>query len=85
MYFDFARLQILQLRPSKNPVDLFSVKSDFEQLVALLKNLTGLDFVESEGFPRNICKSCYNRVKQSQADQAKLIRFKKEKKRVRKS
>jgi len=43
MYFDFARLQILQLRPSKNPVDLFGVKSGFEQLVALLENLTGLD------------------------------------------
>ena len=73
-----------------NPVDLFGVKSDFEQLVALLVNLTGLDFVENDGFPSKICKSCYNRVKQfaefrnlcvkSQADQAKLIRFKRGKK-----
>ena len=70
----------------KNPVDLFGVKYDFKQLVALLENLPCLDFVENDGFPRKICKSCYNLVKQfaefkkSQADQAKLIRFNRGKK-----
>ena len=73
-----------------NPIDLFGVKSESEQLVALLENVTGLDFVENDGFSRKICKSCYNRVKQfaefkklcakSHADQAKLIRFKRGKK-----
>ena len=73
-----------------NPIDLFGAKSESEQLIALLENVTGLDFVENDGFSRKICKSCYNRVKQfaefkelctkSRADQANVIRFKRGKK-----
>lgn len=73
-----------------NPIDLFGTKAESEQLIALLENLTDLDFVENDGFPRKICRSCYNRVKQfaefkklcakSRADQANLIRFKRGKK-----
>ena len=63
-----------------NPIDLFGAKSESEQLIALLENVTGLDFVENDGFSRKLCKSRYNRVKQfaefklcarSHADQAK--------------
>ena len=73
-----------------NPIDLFGIKSETEQLIASLENVTGLNFVENDGFSRKICKSCYNCVKQfaefkklcakSRADQAKLIRFKRGKK-----
>lgn len=47
-----------------NPIDLFGAKSESEQLISLLENVTRLDFVENDGFSRKICKSCYNRVKQ---------------------
>ena len=73
-----------------NPIDLFGAKSESEQLIALLENVTGLDFVENDGFSRKLCKCCYNRVKQfaefkklcarSHADQANSIRFKRGKK-----
>ena len=76
-----------------NPIDLFGAKSESEQLIALLENVTGLDFVENDGFSRKLCKSCYNRVKQgkqfaefkklcarSHADQANSVRFKRGKK-----
>ena len=73
-----------------NPIDLFGAKSESEQLIALLENVTGLDFVENDGFSRKLCKSRYNRVKQFaefkklcarfHADQANSIRFKRGKK-----
>ena len=39
-------------------------KSESEQLIAHLENVTGLEFVENDGFSRKICKSCYNRAEQ---------------------
>ena len=67
-----------------NPIDFFGAKSESEQLIALLENVTGLNFVKNDAFSRKLCKSCYNRVKQfsefkklcarSHADQANSIR-----------
>ena len=42
-----------------NPIDLFGAKSE-----ALLEKVTGLSIEFDDGFPKKICRSCYNRVKQ---------------------
>lgn len=73
-----------------NPIDLFGVKSENDQLIGLLEKVTGLTFVVSDGFPRKICRSCYSRVKQfaefkdlcvkSRTEQENSVRFKRAKK-----
>ena len=47
-----------------NLIDLFGAKSESGQLIALLGNMTGLDFLQNDGFSRQLCKICYNQVKQ---------------------
>ena len=68
---------------------MFGIKSESEQLVTLLEKVTGLEFVENDGFPRKMCKSCYKRVihfaefnlcVKSYADQKKIVRVKRGKK-----
>ena len=45
-----------------NLIDLFGAKSESEQLIALLENVTGLDFVENDVVSRKLCKSCFARI-----------------------
>ena len=73
-----------------NPIDLFGAKSEAENLLALLEKVTGLSIEFEDGFPKKICRSCYNRVKQfaefkdlclkSRKEQESLGRFKRGKK-----
>ena len=73
-----------------NPIDLLGAKSEAEHLLALLEKVTGLSIEFDDGFPKKICRSCYNRVKQfpefkdlclkSRKEQESLGRFKRGKK-----
>ena len=49
---------------ANNPIDLFGLKAESENLLDLLNNLTGLKFCDSGGCPRRICRKCYKRLKQ---------------------
>ena len=71
---------------ANNPIDLFGLKAESENLVDLLNNPTGLKFCDSYGFPRRICRKCYKGLKQfsefkalclnSRSDQERVVRLK---------
>ena len=44
--------------------DLFGAKADSQNLLSLRENVTGLKFCGGDGFPRRICRNCFNRLKQ---------------------
>ena len=49
---------------ANNPVDLFGAKSERENLLRIVVNVTGLSVSESDGLPRKICRNCHIRLKQ---------------------
>ena len=75
---------------ANHPIDLFGAKAESENLLSLIENVTGLKFCDGDGFPRRICRNCFNRLKQfaefkalclkSRSDQESLVRLKRGKK-----
>ena len=49
---------------ANNPIDLFGAKSESENLLSIVVNVTGLSVSESDGLPRKICRNCHTRLKQ---------------------
>jgi len=43
---------------------LFGAKAESENLLRLIENVTGLKFCDGDGFPRRICRNCFNRLKE---------------------
>ena len=80
---------------ANNPVDLFGAKSERENLLRIVVNVTGLSVSESDDLPRKICRNCHIRLKQfsefkdlcqkSRTQQESSVRHKREKKVGRKS
>ena len=52
---------------ANNPVDLFGPKSQSENLLSIVTNVTGLSVCESDCLPRKICRNCHTRLKQFSA------------------
>ena len=49
---------------ANNPVDLFGPKSQSENLLSIVTNVTGLSVCENDCLPRKICRNCHTRLKQ---------------------
>ena len=49
---------------ANNPVDLFGPKSQSENLLSIVVNVTGLSVCESDCLPEKICRNCHTRLKQ---------------------
>ncbi|XP_044165193.1 uncharacterized protein LOC114948215 isoform X2 [Acropora millepora] len=75
---------------ANHPIDLFGAKAESENLLSLIENVTGLKFCDGDGFPRRICRNCFNRLKQfaefkalclkSRSHQESFVRLKRGKK-----
>jgi len=75
---------------ANHPIDLFGAQAESENLLSLIENVTGLKFYDGDGFPRRICRNCFNHLKQfaefkalclkSRSHQESLARLKRGKK-----
>ena len=69
---------------------MFGAKAESENLLSLIENVAGLKFRDGDGFPRRICRNCFNRLKQfaefkalclkSRSHQESLVRLERGKK-----